>query len=226
MSQAFEVAGKRTDAQIDQTNVKFSSYGQIHAGFSSLQRAGKALVALSKGISDTDTSNAAQGFVDAFNTTNGAVNRVIRGTSKNPGVLADDTVARISSNDLRRVVSSVSSAELKNAGISVNQNGSLSIDRKVLGNAVQDNPDAVKSTLAKLGQQATKTATEDLSSSGAVGKTVNSLNTQAKNLAARQTQEDSLMASAQAAIQQNANQFAGFSGSSSGTDVYAKIFSL
>lgn len=227
ITQALDSANKRTSGQISQTNVRLSSYGQIQSGFSALQSTGKALTILAANSSASDVGKAAQGFVDAFNSTNSAISSAVNGNGKTAGTLANDVAARLSGNDLRRfATSSTSRAELTAIGVSINQNGSLSLDSKALANALQANPDAVRSTLAKLGQQASSTASNELSSSGTVGKAVNSLNIQAKNLVAQQVQEQKLVASAQATLQQSANQFSGFGASSSGVDAYMKIFSL
>lgn len=227
LTQALDVANKRTSAQISQTNVQLSSYGQIKSGFASLQSTGQALTTLSKNTSATDVTKAAQSFVDAFNSTTSAVSTAVNGNGKSPGVLANDSLARLSSNDLRRVVTSGSSnADLQKIGISVNSNGSLSLDSAALGKAIAANPDAVKGTLAKLGQQASTTATKELSSGGAVGSAVKSLNSQARNLAAKQTQEQKLAASAQAATQQTSIQTTNFGGISAGIAAYMKMFSL
>ena len=224
VSQALDSANKRISAQISQTSVQLSSYGQIKSGFASLQNTGQALTTLAKNASVSDVSKATQSFVDAYNSTNSAISTAVKGNDKSAGTLAGNALANRSGSDLHRiVVSNSSSADLKNIGISVNQNGSLTVDTKALEKAVQANPDAVKNTLAKLGQQANTTATNELSSSGAVGSAVNSLNQRAKSLATQQTQEQSLAASAQAAIQQSANQTSGFS---SGIADYMKIFSL
>jgi flagellar capping protein FliD len=225
-AQALDIASKRISAQVSATNVKLSSYGQIQSGFSSLQTAGKALTTLPANATTGDVSKAVQSFVDAYNTTNSAIATGVNGTGKTAGALASDPLVRLSGNDLRRVATSTTGlTELKNIGITVSQNGSLSVDSKVLGNALQANPDAVKSTLAKLGQQAAATATHQLSNSGDVGKSVSLLSTQSKNLAAVQTQQQSLVTSAQTSMQLNANVLGGASGSSGAIGAYMKIFS-
>jgi len=227
LAKVLDTANKRISAQISETNVKLSSYGQIKSGFASLQSTGQALTTLAKNASVTDVTKAAQSFVDAFNTTASAVSTAVNGNGKSPGALANDALARLSGNDLRRVVTSGSSiADLQNIGISVNAKGSLAIDSAALGKALQANPDAVKASLAKLGQQASATATTELSSGGAVGSSVNSLNNRARNLAAQQKQEQGLAASAQAAIQQSSALSGNLGGVSAGIAAYIKAFSL
>ncbi len=223
LTQMLDVADKRISAQISQTDVQLSSYGQIKSGFASLQTSGKALTSLAKNASASDVTKAAQSFVDAYNNTSNAVNTAIGGSGKSAGALADDQLARLSSNDLKRVVtSSTGAAALQKIGISVGQNGALAIDSKALAAALSANPEAVKSTLAKLGQQANSTATQELSSGGAVGSAVNALSSRSKNLAAAQSQQQGLAAT----LQQNSDQAANFSGFSAGISAYMKMFSL
>ena len=227
LTQALDTASKRISTQVSQTDVQLSSYGQIKSGFASLQTTGKALTTLAKDATASDISKAAQNFVNAYNSTTSAVSTAVNGSGNTAGALANDQLARLASNDLRRVVtSSTGSSALQNIGISVGQNGSLSIDAKALEKALQANPDAVKSTLSKLGQQANTSATQELSSGGAVGSAVNTLNSRAKNLAAAQSQQQGLAASAQLAIQQASDQTTSFGGFSAGIAAYMKMFSL
>lgn len=223
LAQALASANKRVSAQISQTEVQLSSYGQIKSGFASLASAGTALSALGKTSAAADVSKAAQDFVAAYNTTTNAVATAVG----NAGALANDAGARLAGNDLRRVVtSSTGIADLQKIGISVGQSGALSVDSKALSAALQANPDAVKATLAKLGQAATSTAGSELAKTGAVGSAVASLNSKAKSLATQQTQQQNLAASAQAAIQQSADQTSGSASISAGIAAYMKAFSL
>ena len=227
LSKALDSANKRTSAQISQTNVQLSSYGQIKSGFSSLQSTGQALTTLAKNASAGDVTRAAQNFVAAYNATNSAVGTTVNGSGKNPGALANAPLVGITSNDLRRVVSgSTGSAELRNIGITVNQNGALSVDSGVFASALQNSPDSVNSTLAKIGQQASATAANELSSGGPVGSAVNSLNNRVKTLAAQQISEQNIAASAQATIQQNTYQTPSNGSFSTGVSAYIKMFSL
>jgi hypothetical protein len=227
VSLALASAAKRTGVQIAQTEAQLSSYGQIKSRFASLQTTGKALTTLAKNAPSADVINAAQGFVNAYNTTNSAIATAVTGNGKSAGVLANENPARVTGGDLRRVVTSAASnADLSKIGISVNQNGALSIDSKVLASALQSNPDAVKATLSALGGQANSTATTELSGSGAVGKAVSALGTRATSLATQQSQEQRIATAAQATIQQSANQIASFSGNSTAIGSYLNIFSL
>lgn len=227
MTQVLDSANKRVATQISQTDVQLSSYGQIKSGFASIGSAGTALTKLGATATATDVNRAAQSFVTAYNNTSNALATAVGGSGGSAGALANDSLARLAGNDLRRVVTTgTGAADLQKIGISVGQNGSLAIDSKALSAALQANPDAVKATLGKLGQAATNSAASELASGGAVGSAVNSLNNRARNLAAQQTQQQSLIASAQAAIQQSASQANGFGGISAGIAAYMKAFSL
>lgn len=227
VTQSLDIASKRVAAQIGSTDVQLSSYGQIKSGFSALQTSGKALTSLAKDASVGDVSKAAQSFVNAYNATAAAVGTAINGNGKSPGALANDNLVRVANNDLRRVTTSgTGSADLRKTGISVGQNGVLSVDTKALEAALLANPDAVKGALARLGQQAAATSTQELSSGGAVGSAVNALNSRAKNLATQQTQQLNLANSAQTAIQRNADLTANSASSSAGIGAYMKMLSL
>lgn len=227
VTRALGAASQRIGEQLSSTQVRLSSYGQIQSGFASLQTTGKALGTLAKDATVSDIGKAAQNFVNAFNTTATAVNTAISGSGKSPGTLANDSLARIANNDLRRVVpSGTGVAALKDIGISIARNSTLSVDTKALEKAAQANPDAVKNTLANLGQQAALTATRELSSSGAVGSSVNSLSNRARNLATQQQQQESLGALAQSAIQQHADLTSNTADINAGIGAYMKMFSL
>jgi flagellar hook-associated protein 2 len=227
VSKALDTASQRIGTKISQNNVQLSSYGQIQSGYASLQTAGKSLSTLSPTATAGTVSTAAQNFVKAYNTTNSAVGTAINGTGTSKGALANDQLARFAGNDLRGITTSgISSAELQKIGISVNRNGSLSLDTAALEKAVAANPTAVNGTLAKLGQQANATATNELSSRGVVGSAVNTLNNRAKTLASQQAQQESLAASAQAAIQQNYKQFTGNGSVNAGIASYLQMLSL
>lgn len=227
ITQAIGAASKRIAQQISSTDVQLSSYGQIKSGFTSVQASGKALSSLSKDATASDVSKAAQNFVNAFNTTATAVSSAINGNGKTAGALSNDNLARIASNDLRRTsMSGTGVADLQKIGISIGQNGTLSVDVKALESATKANPDAVKSTLTKLGQQASATATQELSSNGAVGSAVNSLSNRSRVLATQQKQQDNLAAISQSAIQQNLSLSTNASNVSAGISAYMKMFSL
>jgi flagellar hook-associated protein 2 len=227
VTKAFDAASQRIGTQISQTNVQLSSYGQIQSGFASLQTAGKSLSSLSPTATASTVSTAAQNFAKAYNTTNSAVSTSINGAGTSKGALANDQLARVAGNDLHGIsTNGVSAADLQKIGISTNKDGSLSLDTTALANAMAANPTAVTGTLAKLGRNANTTATNELSSSGVVGNAVNTLTSQVKTLASEQSQQVSLAASAQAAIQQSSNQIAGLGGVNAGIVSYMQMFSL
>lgn len=227
LTKSLGIANQRVTDQLSQTNVQLSSYGQIKSGFAALQTTGKTLSTLTKDATASDVSKAAQSFASAFNSTTNAVSSAVNGSAGKSGALANDQLARLSGNDLRRVITNSGGAsELQKIGISVGQSGTLTVDSKALEKALAANPDAVKGTLSKLGQQAGKTATQELSSGGAVGSAMTSLNNRAKTLTTQQTQQQNAAALIHAALQQSSDQFNGFGGLSAGISAYMKTFSL
>jgi len=188
-------SSQKLEQQRSQTEVQLSNFGQIKSGFASVQSAGKALASLNKTSSTEDVTKAAQAFVSAYNNTNkavGSVATVSRGSNANAtsSTVVNDSRAHLAGNELRRTLASGNNtAELSKLGISVNKDGSLSVDTKALEKAVKANPEGAAKTLASIGSQAEQTATRQLGSSGNIGKAINSLNTQANTLDSKQAQQ-------------------------------------
>ena len=149
LTKSLGIANQRVTDQLSQTNVQLSSYGQSKSGFAALQTTGKTLCTLTKEATASDVSKAAQSFASAFNSTTNAVSSAVNGSAGKSGALANDQLARLSGNDLRRVITNSGGAsELQKIGISVGQSGTLTVDSKALEKALAANPDAVKGTLS------------------------------------------------------------------------------
>lgn len=200
---AFDLASQRIGQQISSTNVQLSAFGQIKSSFADIQSAGKSLSALGKTSTAEDTTKAVQSFADAFNNATSAVNTAIKGDGKSAGVLAGNGLANLAGFDLKRVVTSGSNtADLKKIGVSIKQDGTLSVDAKVLQSAVQANPSSVQDTLARVGAQAVQVSQKELASSGNVGSSVNTLSSRVKNLGSKAAEQQKLATDSQNAVQQ------------------------
>lgn len=222
---AFDLADKRLGQQVSATNVQLSAFGQIKSSFADIQSAGKSLSALGKSSTSEDVTKAAQSFVDAFNNAAKTVNTAIKGDGKSAGALAGDSHASLAAFDLKRLTTSGSnSTDLKKIGISVNKDGTLSVDAKALQSAFQANPNSVNDTLAKVGAQAVQVSQKELASTGNVGGSVNSLSTRAKTLEAKAASQQKLAADSQNAVQQHAANFG--TSAADGIAAYMKMFSL
>ena len=217
IAQAFDNASKRIGKQLESTNVQVSAFGQIKSGFANLQSAGNSLSSLNKISTDNDVKNAAQSFVDAFNNTSSVLSINTRGAGNASGALANNSNALLAGYDLKRTLTSGSNtAELKKIGISVSSSGTLSLDTKVLGNALTANPTAVKETLAKVGNQLAQVSSKELT--GNIGSAVNTLSNRAKDLETQQTAQQNA-ASSLLSIQQQGSS----SGASVGIAAYMKV---
>jgi len=224
-SDPFSAANQRVEQQLSSTGVKLSSFSQIKSGFANVQSASKDLADPKKTGTADDIVKAAQSFAAAYNGTSSAVKVALSGDGKQAGALEGDVRVRIAAGDLQSIVTNGSNvADLKEIGINVKSDGSISVDATALKNAIQSDAAAVKSTLSKIGQQADQVSAKELSSTGNVGRSVDTLSNLSKNLENQLAVQKNLATASQATVDQ---QVAGFSGSAtSGAAAYLKMFSL
>lgn len=221
---AFALANKRIEQKLDATNVQLSAFGQINSSFANVQSASKALSDPKKTGTAADVEKTVQAFAASYNNATKAVSTAINGDGKEGGALANDVNARFAANDLKSVVTSGSNtADLKKIGISVNKDGTMSVDTKVLQSAMQADPNAVKDTLAKVGQQAERVSTRDIAKTGNIGGAVDMLSSRAKSLETQSAEQQKLIAASQLAVQQ---QSAKIGNAASSIAAYMQMFSL
>lgn len=221
---AFALASQRIGQKLNSTNVQLSAFGQISSGFANVQSASKDLTNPAKTATSADVVNAVQNFANAFNTATKAVSTAVNGTGNGNGVLANDFHARFAANDLKSVLTSgTNTSDLSKIGVSVNKDGTLSVNTKTLQAAIQANPGAVNNTLANIGQQAGQVSTKDLATTGNIGSSVNTLSGTAKTLQAQSAAQQKLAADSQLAVQQ---QGATVGSATSSIAAYMQIFSL
>jgi hypothetical protein len=205
-TRSFDQAASRLESELQSTQVKISSYGQVKAGFAGIEAAGQTLAKGDK-ISAADTKKALQSLVDAYNQTRGAA----AGTE--PGYATN------AANSLRRSVgSSGMNDELQALGITRGSDGSLALDTKKLDAALAADTGAVQKAAASLGGAMQSVATRALSENSGINRTLNSLNTQAAGLESRQSGIESLI--------QLQKQTASNYGASSGISSYLSIFKM
>jgi len=217
-------ANKRVEQKLDATRVQLSAFGQINSGFANVQSASKALSDPKKTGTAADVEKTAQAFAAAFNNATKTVSAAVNGAGKESGILANDAHARLAANDLKSIVTSGSNtADLKKIGISVNKDGTMSVDTKALQSAIQANPNAVKETLAKVGQQAERISTKDLAKNGNIGGSVNALSGRAKSLETQSAEQQKLASASQAVVQQQSAKMGSAVGSIA---AYMQMFSL
>ncbi len=220
---ALLLASQRMGQKLDSANVQLSSMGQISSGFANLQVASKALASPAKTATSADIVSAVQNFATAFNAATKTVSTALNGAGNGAGVLANDIHVRFASNDLKGVLSSGSNtADLNKIGVSMNKDGTLSVNTKTLQSAIQANPNAVNDTLAKIGQQAAQVSAKDLAGTGNVGGAVNSLSASVKALQSQSVAQQKL-ASGSLTVQSPVANIGNMAGSLAS---YMQIFSL
>lgn len=205
VQKAIEKASTRLEGQKQATAVQLSAYGQVKAGFSRVEDAGKAL-AKNDSLSTTDTKKALQSLVSAYNDTRSAA------ASTSPGYAGN------ASNTLRRTASTDSMrSDLKSLGITQKSDGSLAIDAKKLDHALASNPSTFRETASRVGGQLQQSASRALSEGGGISKTLNSLSAQAQQIGAQQSGLQGLT---------SAQQSLSSSDSAAGISSYMRMFSL
>ncbi len=180
---AFDIAGKSIGQQMNATSVQLSPFGQVKSSFVDVQSAGRTLTTPAKTSTVEDTTKAVQSFADAYNNATKVVNAAIQSGSNSANALAGGGgYASLASDSLKKIVSSGNtSTNLKNIGVGVNQDGTLSVDANTLQSAVQSNPASVRDTLFSVGAQAGQVSGQLLNGTGNAGGTINTFSNRARN---------------------------------------------
>lgn len=221
-AQVFQKADKRIQQQRDTVSVQLSSLGRLKSAFSEAQTASRVLGDIRTTDTDSDITKAAGNFVRTFNN----ATRTARSVAAGQTGIADSNRARMAEVELRRSFSSDAavSTDLKGAGISQQMDGSLAIDTKKFETALKSDPEALRSALARVGQQVDKVATREVADGGSIGRSANSLEERARNLGNRQTEQqvqamavEQLVSAQTAKVNNTVN---------AGVAAYQRIFSL
>lgn len=220
--QAFQKADKRVQQQRELVSVELSSFGKLKSSFSDVQTSSRALSSSKQTATDADIKKAASNFVKAFN----SAAQTAKAATTAQATLADSSRARAAESDLRRSISTdaATASDLKQIGITRQKDGTLAIDEEKFDAALKANPDALRGTLSKIGQQVDRTATRELSANGNIGRSVNTLTSRAKILESQQVEQQAQAAAAQQAVSaQNATRN---NNVNPGIAAYLKIFSI
>lgn len=189
VNDAFDRSKTRLAGQAESTRVQLSAYGQLKSATAQLETASQGLRD-SKALSTVDgLTKAVQGFASAVNARNTAVAQA--GAGSGPGS------ARQAGLETRRALEGVGGSNrdaLKQIGVNVASNGSVSVDTKALQTAFAANPDKVRQTLDKVGLAVGQQSTQQLSGAGSVASSVSRLTEKLSSVeqrqAAVQTQQD------------------------------------
>lgn len=212
---AFDLANKSIGQQVDATSVQLSPFGQVKSSYVDVQSAGRTLTTPAKTSTVEDATKAIQSFANAYNN----ATRIINTTGNSTG----DEYANLASSSLKNVVASGNNtADLQNIGVSVNQDGTISVDAHLLQSAMQANPGSVQDTLAKVGALAVQASQQELT--GTVGGAGNPLSTRAKNPGAKATVPQKLAADSQITAQQQTENVG--NNATGGIAAYTQMISL
>lgn len=214
---------KRIQQQRGAVSVELSSVGKLKAAFSEVQKTSRALTDSQQPLADASVRKAAEGFIKAFNTATQAA----RSTTARQSQLADNDRARAAEADLRRSLSADTeiSVDLKKIGITQQTDGTLAIDAKKLDDALKAEPAAVRNALSRAGEQADRIATRELSNNGNTGGgSVNSSDSRARNIEARQAEQQTQATAAPQTVSAKSSTLD--NDPNTGVAAYQRIFSL
>lgn len=185
-------AERRIQSQADITTTQLSSFGKLKSSVSDTQLVAKTLGSLPAASSNAAIKTATDGFVSAFNSAITTANS----TATVPGELAASRSAGRVAGDLTRSVSDNTETidSLKKIGLSLQTDGTLTLDAKKFDAAQKADATGVRATLIKVGQQVDKAATQELATSGNVSSPMASLNQRAAVLKSQQSAIASLQA--------------------------------
>jgi hypothetical protein len=181
--------------QAESTRVQLSEAGRLRSANAAVADAAKALQQTDKPKTADELRTAASRFVSAIN--NGVkVANEIAGSGRNAPVTRTESgdasrvrsAANIAGGDIRRAVAdggNRGAEELRGIGIDVGRDGSLKIDKQRFDAALASDAQGVAQTLDRVGKRVEVAASEQNSSRGSVGRTVEALTRRAESLEAR-----------------------------------------
>jgi flagellar capping protein FliD len=184
-AKALQKAGERIQAAVDTSTTQLSSFGVLKSAVSNIQLAAHALHSLPSTVSAADLRTAASGFAAVFN--NAISTAKATATAIGPGTVTASAVRAGSELGRAVTVNTATLDAMKKIGFSVLRDGTLTLDAKKFDAAQKADPTAVRTTLAKLGQQVDAAAGKELATGGTVASSLTSLNQLASSLKAQQS---------------------------------------
>lgn len=228
VSSALRQSNESSSREIESARVQLSSFGRVQSAAASVQSAARRLQATDEQTSAAAVRQAAETFVQAFNDQRAALTQAsgaVGGNARPAGIASstgNDARAVVASSQLQRLSAEVSPA-LREAGIRVERDGSLSVDAKALESAFNANPKAVTQALGEVGRAAEVTVTRQLAQTGSVGGAVRNLETRVEQLETRQATVQNGFDAAQRAVEAASRRY-GFG--AVGAGAYLGIFGL
>lgn len=159
------------------TNTQLSVFGRVKLTLDDIKAKAQALENLSSPPTLSDFKVAVQGFVQSLNALNKTVNEA---TAKSAAIESDSRPAQ-ALNEIRKAVAGSDGeglSSLQKIGISSQQDGTFSINRKQLEQSLRDDPGGTLSTLSDVADRVEKAADEQLSGNGSVDNEASGLNGQ------------------------------------------------
>ena len=185
VSAALRRPAERLAQEAESTRVKLSAFGQAQSATAALQTASRTLQDARQVSTVADARKAAETFVQAFNGERAALASASGNGTAGAATAPEGVRAGIATSQLERVVADNATA-FREAGISIQRDGSLTVDAKALESAYATNPSAVTQALGAVGRAAEATATRQLGSNGSIGAAVNNLNARLQQIETRQ----------------------------------------
>ena len=213
---------ERLAQEVEGTRVRLSAFGQVQSAAASVQSAARNLQDVRPVSSLTDVKKVAENFTQAFNAERAALVQASSGAESRAAQPAESARARIAESQLERLVADNASA-FRDAGIRVQQDGSLTVDAKALESAYANNPSAVVQALGNVGRAAEATTSRQLGNTGSVGAAVNSLTARLQQLETRETEGRVRAGDSQRAVEASARRY-GFG--AVGAGAYLGVFGL
>jgi hypothetical protein len=184
---SLDFEGQSTGLQAGATHVQLSVFGQVKSSFVDVQAAGKTLTTPAKISTVEDATKAIQSFADAYNN---AV-KIASSATHSPSAASGSEHANLANLELQKIVKNNNNVpELNKLGITINQDGTLVVDKKMLQSAVQENPGSAQESLIKIGTQALLVSQKALISSGNTGSFAGTSSVREKGLGGKSTGQE------------------------------------
>lgn len=213
---------ERLAQEAEGTRVRLSAFGQAQSATAAVQSSARNLQDGKQAATVAEARKAAEAFVQSFNNERTALTRAAGTGNAGDAPPAEGGRARIAAGQLDRLTADNATA-FRDAGIRVQQDGSLVVDAKALESAYATNPSSVVRALGDVGRAAEATATRQLSNNGSVGAAVNNLNNRLQQLESRETEARTRAEDSRRAVEASAHRY-GFG--AVGAGAYLGIFGL
>ena len=178
-------AESRIQTEADVTTAQISKFGLLKSALSEGQFAAKAISTLSISTSPADVTNAFGNFYNTFNASISAGNAASTAT----GSSSESERAKRLLQDLKSALSSdpAISDNMKKLGLTIKPDGSLLQDAKKFAASLAGDPSGTLAAMAKVGSKVDAVTNNELSSTGAVGAAISTLNAKSTTLTAEQS---------------------------------------